>query len=448
MLRIWTSSRSGCCDGFSRRDFLQVGGLGVGGLVLSDWLRAKAMASPAGGPLREKSVILYWLDGGPTHIETYDPKPEAPAEYRGPFSATQTNVPGILLNELLVEQAKVMDKVALLRSVHHNNGDHFAAAHWMLTGFLGSTAANRDPMYPSAGSIIARLGGSRRSQMPAYVAVPRASSVGISPGYHSATYLGSPFNPFDTGGNPADKNFQVRNLDLPANLTVERLDDRRNLLDGLDRFRSETDRSGLAEGIDQFNQEALQLVTGADARRAFDLNQESDAVRDRYGRDTYGQSALLARRLVEAGVRFVTIHNGGWDHHSNIQAGMKSRLPTMDRSIGVLIADLAERGLLDQTIVCVMGEFGRTPKVNASAGRDHWGNVMSVLLGGGGLRGGQVVGASNNNGERPAERPLKPADVLVTIYRQLGIDLQTQFLNHAGRPIPVSNGGQPIEELL
>jgi uncharacterized protein (DUF1501 family) len=189
-------------------------------------------------------------------------------------------------------------------------------------------------------------------------------------------------------------------------------------------------------------------VTGADARRAFDLNQESDAVRDRYGRDTYGQSALLARRLVEAGVRFVTIHNGGWDHHSNIQAGMKSRLPTMDRSIGVLIADLAERGLLDQTIVCVMGEFGRTPKVNASAGRDHWGNVMSVLLGGGGLRGGQVVGASNNNGERPAERPLKPADVLVTIYRQLGIDLQTQFLNHAGRPIPVSNGGQPIEELL
>ncbi len=213
-------------------------------------------------------------------------------------------------------------------------------------------------------------------------------------------------------------------------------------------MRRNSDASGAIDSLDRFNSEAFELVTGTNARRAFDINSEDPKTRDRYGRNTYGQSALLARRLVEAGVRFVTIHNGGWDHHSNIEAGMKSRLPSMDQSIAALIEDLSQRGMLDDTIVCVMGEFGRTPRVNGNAGRDHWGNVMSVLLGGGGLNPGQAVGASNGKGEYPAEYPIKPADVLATIYSQLRINLDTKFIDNSGRPIAINNAGTPIRQLI
>lgn len=447
MLRIWENSRSRNCTGLSRRNFLQVGGLAAGGLALSDLLRNESQANPAASR-SNKSVILYWLDGGPTHMETYDPKPDAPAEYRGPLGVTKTSVPGIQLSELLVEQAKVMDKFSVLRSVHHRNGDHFAAAHWMLTGYLGSTAAMRDPQYPSAGSIITKTCGSKNPYLPAYVAVPYSRTVGIGPGYNSGTYLGATYNPFETTGNPNDKNFKVRNLTLSKDVTVDRLGNRRNLLTGLDRLRRDVDGSGAINGIDRFNAEALEMVTGEAARKAFDINAEDPKVRDRYGRNTYGQSALLARRLVESGVRFVTIHNGGWDHHSRIEAGMKSRLPSMDRSLGALVEDLHQRGMLEDTMVCVMGEFGRTPRINANAGRDHWGNVMSVMLGGGGLKGGQAVGASNSKGEVPADQPLAPADVLTTIYHQMGINLETMFENHSGRPVGITNGGKPIRQLI
>ncbi len=447
MLNVWRPVRSRNCNGCSRRDAIKIGSLGLGGLMLSDVLRARAAAG-TNAAIADKSVILYWLDGGPTHFETYDPKPEAPAEYRGPLGTISTNVPGIQLSELLVEHAKVMDKVSLLRSVHHDNGDHFAAAHWMLTGYHGSNAANRTPQFPGGGAIVSKVCGPRRPHVPAYVAVPYSMTVGIRPGYNSGTYLGPQFDPFNAGSDPNRANFAVPNLNLPNQVTLDRLSDRRTLLASLDQLRHEIDTSGAIDGIDKFNAEALEMVTGATAQQAFDIAAEPDEVRDRYGRNTYGQSALLARRLVEAGVRFVTIHNGGWDHHANIEAGMKSRLPSMDQSLGVLIADLAERGLLDDTIVCVMGEFGRTPRVNPGAGRDHWGNVMSVLLGGGGLAGGQVVGQSNSKGEYPAERPLTPADVLATIYKVLGIDLETKFVNLAGRPIGINNYGQPIAELL
>ena len=446
MLRIWQDVRTANCQSATRRDFLQLGALTAGGLALCDVFRSRAGATGTGLP--DKSVILYWLDGGPTHMETYDPKPEAPREYRGPFAAIESNVAGIKLNELLVHQAKVMDKVSLLRSVHHNNGDHFAAAHWMLTGFYGSNASNLPPQYPSAGSIVAKLRGPRRAALPAYVAVPYSSTIGQRPGYNSGAYLGPTYNPFETGGDPNAKKFTVKNLSLPKNVSVDRIGERRELLAGLDQLRRDADNSGLLDGIDKFSSEAFELLTGEAARKAFDLSQEDGKLRDRYGRNRYGQSALLARRLVEAGVRFVTIHNGGWDHHSNIQNGMKGRLPSMDQSIGTLIADLADRGLLDQTLVCVMGEFGRTPRVNRNAGRDHWGNVMSVLLGGGGLKGGQIVGASNIKGERPIVQPLKPADVLCTIYHQLGINLETSFPNLAGRPIPIHNYGEPIRQLI
>jgi len=459
MLTVWSDRLTRACDQLPRRDFVKAGLLGVGGLSLADLLRTRAQATAAGPPSRPKSVILYWIDGGPSHLETYDPKPTAPAEFRGMFGAIDTVVPGIRINELLVEQAKIMDRMSILRSVHHNHGDHFAAAHWMLTGYLGSSAANLDPVNPSVGSIIAKLKGPNASGMPSYVGVPHAMSVGIQPGYFSGAYLGVAYNPLPSGGDPNDANYKVPNLDLPGGLTIDRLGDRRHLLSTFDRMRRDADKSGLMNGLDSFNQQAFEMVTGEAARRAFNIHEEDPKVRDRYGRDHYGQCALLARRLVEAGVTFVNVHNGGWDHHWDLESGMKSRLPTMDRAVGTLVADLAERGLLDDTLVVVMGEFSRTPRLNdggnggpprsmGAPGRDHWGNVMSVLIGGGGLKGGQVVGASNSKGESPAERPLLPADVLATIYHVMGIDLHLSFANRAGRPVPINNSGSVITELL
>jgi hypothetical protein len=447
MLRVSFGGRSQNCAGMLRRDFLQIGSLGIAGLSLPNLLRSRAAAAESRASKSCKSVILYWLDGGPTHFETYDPKPDAPAEYRGPLGTIKTKVPGIVLSELLVEHAKVMDKVSILRSVHHDNGDHFAAGHWMLTGYHGSNAADLDPKFPSVGAIVSRIKGPNRPNMPSYVAVPYAATIGLRPGYMSAAYLGVPYNPFDAG-DPSQPNYEVQNINLPGGLTKDRFGDRKGLLGDLDGLRREVDQTGLMKGLDSFNQQAFEMITGPEVRKAFDINKEDPKLRDRYGRDSYGQSALLARRLVEAGVTFVNIHNGGWDHHDQIGPAMKSRLPTMDQSIATLIDDLSNRGLLDDTIVAVMGEFGRTPRINQSAGRDHWGNVMSVLLGGGGLKGGQVVGASNLKGEFPADQPLTPADVLATIYKVLDIDLDTHFVNRSGRPISINNYGQPIRQLM
>ncbi len=464
MLTLWGDRPAGSCDGLPRRDFLRAGVLGLGGvggseLGLGDVLRARAATVGTPGESRPKSVILYWLDGGPSHLETYDPKPFAPAEFRGPFQAIDTDVPGIQVNELLTGHAKIMRHCSVLRSVHHNHGDHFAAAHWMLTGYLGSNAQNLDPQFPAAGAIVAKLRGANRPGVPPYVAVPHSMTVGLRPGYNSGAYLGVAYDPFNSEGDPNDPNFRVPNLDLAGGLTTARLDDRRGLLSDLDRLRREVDRRRVMDGVDTFNQRAFELVTGEAARTAFDIQQEDPALRDRYGRDHYGQSALLARRLVESGVTFVTVHNGGWDHHWDCVSGMNGRLPTMDRAISTLIADLAERNLLDDVLVVVMGEFSRSPRMNdggnggpplskGTPGRDHWGNVMSVLLAGGGLRGGQVVGASSPKGEYPAERPLMPADVLATIYHVLGIDLGQHFVNRSGRPVPINNGGQVIRELV
>lgn len=261
MLTVWGSKPTACCDAIPRRDFVRAGVLGLSGLSLGQMLRARSQAAESGRTLRQRAVILYWLDGGPTHMETYDPKPEAPAEFRGPFGAIETAAPGILLNELLVEQAKVMDKVSLVRSVHHNNGDHFAAAHWMLTGYYGSNATQLDPKFPSAGSIIAKLHGPNRPGMPPYVSVPHAASVGLQPGYNSAAYLGVAYNPFNAGGDPNAENYRVPNLDLPDGLTMNRLEDRKSLLASVDLIRRNVDHTGLMDGLDSFNQQAFDMVS-------------------------------------------------------------------------------------------------------------------------------------------------------------------------------------------
>jgi hypothetical protein len=433
----------------TRRCFLQAGALGLAGLGLSDVLRMRAAGALAAGD--DISVILVWLDGGPPQHETYDPKPEAPAEYRGPLRAIDTAVPGVQVSELLPEHARLMQRMSIIRSLHHDNGDHFAAAHWMLTGALGANALNQRPVYPSAGSVVARLKGARRPGVPAYVGLPNTHSVGIRPGYHGAAYLGAAFNPFSADGDPNKPGYRVPELTLPNGLDAARLGNRRCLQSALDAACSTTQD----QDVDPFTQQAFELLTGAAARRAFDITTEDPRLRDRYGRHTWGQSALLARRLVEAGVRFVTLTFGGWDYHSRLETGMKAVLPVLDRAVGTLVDDLDLRGLLDTTLVIVMGEFGRTPRINRGLpndpvpGRDHWGQVMSVLLAGGGLRPGVVVGSSSARGEVPHDRPVMPRDLIATLYARLGIDLTTVFHDRLGRPVPIiPAGGMAIGELL
>ncbi len=434
------------CDGLSRRSFLKAGALGA--LTLPAFLKHQAAAADAASRTQEKAAILIWLDGGPTHFETYDPKPNAPADYRGPMKPIPTNVKGVFINELLPRHAQLMDRLAIVRSMSHTTGDHFAGAHWMLTGYHGSTAERLDPMYPSAGSIVAKLRGANRPGVPAYVAVPVASSVGLVPGYNSGAYLGTAYNPFQTGGDPNGPNFQVQNLTLPGGLTLAQLEDRKQLLHHFDRIRRDIDGSGTLDSVDRFQLQAYEMISGSRARQAFDLGKEDPRIRDSYGRHSWGQSCLLARRLVEAGVTFVTVHMGGWDDHANIEAAMKNKLPILDNAIAGLVQDLSARGLYDQVALCVCGEFGRTPKVNASAGRDHWGEAMAVLMGGGGIKGGVVVGSTTEKGEYPKDRRVGPEDMLATLYKVLNIDTTVQFTDRSGRPHPVLGRGEPIAEII
>jgi hypothetical protein len=362
-------------------------------------------------------------------------------------------VPGVRVSELFPEHARRMHKMSIIRSMHHDNGDHFAAAHWMLTGMLGSNALSMAPKYPSVGSVVARLTGPKRPGMPAYVGLPNTHSVGIRPGYHGAAFLGAADGPFLADGDPNLPTYRVPELTLPKGLDVARLENRRCLNAAMDAARRSVDARG--DELDPFTRQAFDLLTGPEARQAFDLAREDPRLRDAYGRHTWGQSALLARRLVAAGVRFVTLTFGGWDFHANLDDGMKRVLPPLDRAVGTLVEDLDQRGMLTTTMVIVMGEFGRTPRINKGLptdprpGRDHWGQLMSVLLAGGGLKPGVVVGASSARGETPSERPVMPRDLIATLYARLGIDPATLLTDRLGRPMPVvAPGGAPIAELL
>jgi len=295
--------------------------------------------------------------------------------------------------------------------------------------------------------------------MPANVAIPHSMSIGLRPGYFGGNYLGPQENPFETEGDPNNDKFQVKNLDLSKQLTLDRLNDRRGLIDHFDHLRREADRSGTLDAIDRFDRQAFELITGEKARKAFDLSQEDAKLRERYGRHPWGQSTLLARRLVEAGATFVTCHFGGWDHHWNLQSGYQNYLPKIDQLVSALFTDLAERGLYDKTLVVMCGEFGRTPRMNdggnggapgsmGTPGRDHWGNAMFCLLGGGGVQGGRIVGSTNRLGEAPQDRPVKPGDIHHTIFRALGVDPHLHFPDHSGRPIPAIDHGAVIGELF
>jgi len=458
MLKIAQNSGQKNCQGVSRRTALKAGFLGLMGLTLADLLRFRAQGAATSD---DKAVILIWLDGGPSQIETYDPKPDAPAEYRGPFGTINTRVPGIRLCELVPNHARLADKMVFIRSLHHDNGDHFAGAHWMLTGRFGSNAANLPQKYPSVGSYVARVRGPNKPGLPAYVGLPSAQSVYLFPGYMGAAYLGGAYNPFDVDREVkylgATQNVRIGTPRWLSQFTAESAKlagNRKDLLSAFDGFRRDLDNSGVVDSMDRYQQQALNMILGSRTRTAFDLDKEDPRLADRYGQGPWARYTLMARRLVEAGVTFVTVDMPHWDDHSNIKDGHGQKVPVVDRAVGGLIDDLSERGLLDKVLVVVMGEFGRTPRLNTGQpgipipGRDHWGNAISVMMAGGGLRGGQVVGSTNAKGEHPKDQPLTPADILATVYHVLGIDTRQSFKDHSGRPIPILDEGKPIAEIV
>ena len=431
-----------CCDGVTRRGFLRVGALGLAGLTMADHLKLRAAATRDGKPLESTAIIFFWLGGGASHIDMYDLKPDAPAEIRGEFRPIQSAVPGTLVGDQLPLQARLMDKISVVRSVSHTNAGHGMGNHWMMTGYVPTIEIN-DNLNPSAGSVVAKMRGANAPQMPAYVCLP------TPPPAANAAYLGVACNPFSPGGDPSNDGFRVRDLVRPWRVDLDRFKDRRQLLSGLDRMRRDLDLQGAAEGYDSFYRDAFEIVTGERCRSAFDIHKEDPRLRDRYGRDTWGQCALLARRLVESGVTFVTVSMGGWDTHKNNFNDLKTRLlPRYDRTLAALVQDLYDRGLEKNVLVVTYGEFGRTPRINPQAGRDHWPGAASVVFAGGGLKMGQMIGTTDAKAEYPRTRAVGPQDVLATMYHVLGIDARHEFHDAAQRPLKILNEGKPIEELI
>jgi uncharacterized protein (DUF1501 family) len=435
------------CAGITRRDCLQIGlgGLLGGGFVTA--LRAAASASPA----KAKSCILIWMDGGPTHFETFDPKPDAPAEYRGEFKAIPTAVPGVRFSEHMPQLAKHLDKYAIIRSIRHEQGNHGAGNHYMMTG-----APPRIPVgcgafvsfHPSMGSVVAY-------EKPAPVGLPSYFSMPSMSRSGGPNFLGAKYAPFVADGDPNSPSFRIRDVALPTGLTEGRFADRGSLRSEVDQFQRILDKSAgdPAVALDEHYLQANQLMQSKEAQAAFRIQDEPTKVRDKYGRNSFGQRCLLARRLVDAGVPFVTVYDGGWDHHSDIFGALKKRLPSWDNSVAALINDLHERGTLDSTMVIALGEFGRTPKLSTlpgsnTAGRDHWANAMSVLFAGGGTPGGQVIGATDRNGFAAMERVLAPENFVSTVYAKLGIDPSKILFNSQGRPNQLVSEPHPIKELM
>ena len=438
------------CDGMNRRELLRVGGLSAFGLGLPGFLQLQqlqASESMQRVTRKSKSCILIWLDGGPSHLETFDPKPEAAQEVRGPLNTVATAIPGIRLNECLVETAKRLDDIAIIRSMTSPLGEHNFGTHYLQTGFKPTPAL----VYPSFHSVGASV-YDRLSSLPPNVAIP---SYRVGGGRYSGNgFLDRAYGPFSVGSDPSKKGFQVQDLDLYQGLTLDRLQRRREFVSQLDKF------SQLESGpVDSTFEQAFRLVTSSEAKQAFDLSRESQKLREKYGNRTVGQSCLLARRLVERGVPFVTVNYKGWDTHTDLYTRLKEGfsgarkpvglVPSLDRAFSALIVDLKERRMLDETLVVVMGEFGRTPKLNAAGGRDHWPRVFSVALAGGGVKGGQVIGSSDSVGESPENRPVTPGDLVASIYQLLGIDPALELRTAEGRPIRItSHQSKVVTELV
>jgi len=449
-----------CPGPMPRREFLQLGSLALGGLSLTDLLAQRAAA---GHNDPETSIILLYCHGGPSQLETYDLKPQAPSDYRGVFSPIPTNVPGMEICELFPLQAKLADKFSLVRSLHHEMSSHSDGGIEVLTG---KTPIRPDPTsqsksdHPDLGSVASRIRGMNARAIPPYVAIPNKLYM------TRPQYIGSHHGPFEVG-DPSSTNYKTPQLNIVAGRNDNGLNDRRALLGQLDTFRHEVDRQSPLLATDKFRDLAFRMLTSPETAAAFDIGKEDDKLRDRYGRNIWGQGCLLARRLAEAGTAVISLYVNtpktgqeftNWDDHI-MNAGrpghfgdyMRTRLPYLDQSLSALIEDIYQRGLDRRIMVVVMGEFGRTPRLSHNSqgtGRNHWPQAYTALVSGGGLKMGQVVGATNSKAEYPTERPTTPKDLLATIYRHLGIDRRQTFKDYTGRPIHILNEGEPIRELL
>ena len=425
----------------SRREFFYVGLLGGLGLTLPQFLRNQAFGDTKTYTNHDavaQGIIHIFLPGGLAHQESFDPKPFAPSEYRGPFGAIDTKIPGIQFGEFMKETAQIADKVTIIRSMSHGEAAHERGTHNMFTGYKPSPALE----YPSIGSVISHELGPR-NDLPPYVCVPSVPNE-----YANSGYLSSAYGPFALGSNPEQKDFQVRDLNLPKGVDDARFARRRSLLETVDHHFRTLEESDSIESMDAFYQHAYKLISSQKAREAFDLKAEPDAIKDEYGRTAAGQRMLLARRLIEGGVRFVSLTAGGWDHHDNIKGNIQKELPQTDKAIATLIRDLERRGMLDSTLVMVTTEFGRSPKINATGGRDHWPRVFSTMLAGGGMKQGYVHGASDSLGGEVDTDGVTVADFATTIYNQIGINADKELMSPGNRPIEIVAGGEVLDALL
>ena len=437
------------CAGIARRDFIQLGVGGVLGLGMGDLISLRADAAKAAGKPSPDNVncILVWLDGGPTHFETFDPKPDAPSDVRGEFNPIPTNVAGVQFCETVPRLASSLDKMAIVRSICHKDPNHGGGNHYMMTGAptpIPVNCGSSVSFHPSFGSMVSHFRGVKDG-LPSYATLPRKSR---SAGPH---FLGGQHSPFVIDGDPNKEGYRVRDVVLPKSISEGRANNRIELRAALDRMLRIADASAADPAIDfdTFYQQGIDLISSKEAQSAFDIDMESNKVRDLYGRNDFGQRLLLARRLSEVGVSFVTVYNGGWDHHTKIfQDGFKNKINTVDLGMSALINDLHERGQLDNTLVLLLGEFGRTPKINKDAGRDHWPHAMSVLVAGAGVPAGQIIGETDVKGYYASDKIYSPEDFACSIYTKMGINPKMILHTNTGRPLPIVNGGSPIKELF
>jgi hypothetical protein len=446
MIDVFLGNRSSRnCEGLTRRDFVRAGALGAFGLTLPGFLAGRARAAAQSATLataaspRAKSVLLVYLGGGLSHHDSFDLKPDAPDEVRGKYKSIPSNVTGLRVGELLPKMAQQMDKVCLVRSQSHENDHHETATNWVLCGRFGSPFGD----YPSMGAVVAQQTGFT-GILPPYVAIPKNPSFTWELG--KSAWLGGRYESFKAG-NPNDKDFRVRDLAVAKDAQAHQSERRRDLLAAVDTLGARIKSNDQMATYDEFQRRAADMVLSTDAQAAFDMNAEPAELRDRYGRTEFGQGCLLARRLIERGVKFAQVNYSGWDHHAKIFQSLDKKLPDFDAGFATLIQDMHERGLLKETLVVCFGEFGRTPKINKDAGRDHWGRAGSMLFAGAGVQGGRIIGATDKEGAFVTDRPVRPADVAWTIYDAVGIDPRTELRMPDGRPISILDQGSRVNEL-
>lgn len=434
--------RVACTGPLDRRTFLKVGAISGLGLTLGDYFTIQqAMAEEAGGvpsiQPKAESVIFIFMAGGMSHLDTFDPKPYAPIEYRGDLGVQNTNT-GEQIGGMLPQMAKIASDYAIIRSVTHGEAAHERGTHNMLTGYRPSAAI----AYPSLGSVISHEYGPRQD-LPPYISIPNANMPELGTGYLSSAY-----GAFSVGGEPANDGFQVRDLNLPGHVAPERMEKRKSLLNTVDGHFSALESTDVLDAMDSYYQRAYSLISSQHAREAFNLAAESEEMKNQYGKHAFGQRLLLARRLVEAGARFVSVIDGGWDNHEKITDSFRSRMPAVDQGLSTLLTDLKQRGLLEKTLVVLSTEFGRTVKLNADGGRDHWPKAFSVMLAGGGIKGGMIHGKTDPRGAEPADSPVSPEDLAFTIYTQLGIDTNKKLMSAGNRPVQLVRDGSPVYNII